>query len=96
MSLTRQDVEKIAQLARLSITAEEMPVYVTSLSSIVDLVDELSRVPTVDVEPMAHPLDGQHQRLRADAVTETDHHATYQANAPAVQAGLYVVPRVID
>ena len=96
MSLTRQDVEKIALLARLSITDEEMPVYVTSLSSIVDFVDELSRVPTLDVVPMAHPLDGQHQRLRADLVTETDNREKYQANAPAVQAGLYVVPRVID
>ena len=58
MSLTRQDVEKIAHLARLSITAQEMPVYVSSLSSIVDFVDELSRADTEGVVPMAHPLDG--------------------------------------
>jgi aspartyl-tRNA(Asn)/glutamyl-tRNA(Gln) amidotransferase subunit C len=96
MSLTRQDVEKIAHLARLSITEQEMPVYVTSLSSIVAFVDELSRVHTGDVLPMAHPLDGQQQRLRADLVTESDHHEKFQANAPAVQAGLYVVPRVIE
>ena len=96
MSLTRQDVEKIAHLARLSITEQEMPVYVTSLSSIVAFVDELSRAQTSHVEPMAHPLEGQHQRLRPDVVTETDSHEKYQANAPAVQAGLYVVPRVIE
>jgi aspartyl-tRNA(Asn)/glutamyl-tRNA(Gln) amidotransferase subunit C len=96
MSLTRQDVEKIALLARLSITEQEMPVYVTSLSSIVDFVHELSRVQTDNIEPLAHPLEGQRQRLRADVVTETDNHDKYQANAPAVQAGLYVVPRVID
>ena len=96
MSLTRQDVGKIARLARLSITEAEMPVYVTSLSSIVDFVDELSRVETNDVEPLAHPLEGQHQRLRPDAVTETDQREKYQANAPQVQAGLYVVPRVIE
>jgi aspartyl-tRNA(Asn)/glutamyl-tRNA(Gln) amidotransferase subunit C len=96
MTLTRQDVEKIAHLARLSITEHEMPVYVTSLSSIVDFVDELSRAQTGNVEPMAHPLDGQHQRLRPDVVAETDRHEKYQANAPAVQAGLYVVPRVIE
>jgi aspartyl-tRNA(Asn)/glutamyl-tRNA(Gln) amidotransferase subunit C len=96
MSLTRQDVEKIAHLARLSITEQEMPVYVTSLSSIVNFVDELSRAQTDNVEPMAHPLDGQHQRLRDDVVSESDHHEKYQANAPAVQAGLYVVPRVIE
>jgi aspartyl-tRNA(Asn)/glutamyl-tRNA(Gln) amidotransferase subunit C len=96
MSLTRQDVEKIARLARLSITEAEMPVYVTSLSSIVDFVDDLSRVQTSDVEPLAHPLEGQHQRLRPDTVTESDQHEKYQANAPQVQAGLYVVPRVIE
>ena len=96
MSLTRQDVEKIARLARLSITETEMPVYVTSLSSIVDFVADLSRAETNRVEPMAHPLEGQHQRLREDVVSETDHHEKYQANAPQVQAGLYVVPRVIE
>jgi aspartyl-tRNA(Asn)/glutamyl-tRNA(Gln) amidotransferase subunit C len=95
-SLTRQDVEKIAHLARLSITEQEMPVYVTSLSSIVNFVADLSRVNTGEVEPMAHPLDGQHQRLRADVVTESDHRESYQVNAPSVQAGLYVVPRVIE
>jgi aspartyl-tRNA(Asn)/glutamyl-tRNA(Gln) amidotransferase subunit C len=96
MSLTRQDVEKIAHLARLSITEQEMPVYVSSLSSIVNFVDELSRADTSGVQPMAHPLDGQHQRLRADEVSESDHHEKYQRNAPAVAAGLYVVPRVIE
>ena len=96
MSLTRQDVEKIAHLARLSITEQEMPVYVHSLSSIVNFVDELSRVDTKGVLPMAHPLDGQHQRLRADLVSESDNHEKYQQNAPAVTAGLYVVPRVIE
>ena len=96
MSLTRHDVEKIAHLARLSITEQEMPVYVSSLSSIVNFVDELSRAETGAVQPMAHPLEGQHQRLRPDGTTESDHHEKYQAIAPAVAAGLYVVPRVID
>jgi aspartyl-tRNA(Asn)/glutamyl-tRNA(Gln) amidotransferase subunit C len=96
MSLTRQDVEKIAHLARLSITAQEMPVYVNSLSSIVDFVDELSRADTEGVLPMAHPLDGQHQRMRPDTVSESDNREKYQQNAPAVTAGLYVVPRVIE
>jgi aspartyl-tRNA(Asn)/glutamyl-tRNA(Gln) amidotransferase subunit C len=96
MSLTRQDVEKIAHLARLSITEQEMPVYVASLSSIVNIVDELSNIRTDEVEPMAHPLDGQRQRLRPDVVCETDHHEKYQRNAPNVQSGLYVVPRVIE
>ena len=95
-SLTRQDVEKIAHLARLKITEQEMPVYVTSLSSIVNFVDELSRADTTGVLPMAHPLDGQTARLRADEVAESDNHEKYQRNAPAVAAGLYVVPRVIE
>jgi len=96
MSLTRQDVEKIAHLARLSITELELPVYVTSLSSIVNFVDELSRAQVGAVLPMAHPLDGQIARMRADVVSESDSHEKYQANAPAVMAGLYVVPRVIE
>ena len=96
MNLTRHDVEKIAHLARLSITEQEMPVYVTSLSSIVNFVDELARAETSGVQPMAHPLEGQHQRLRADVVSESDHHKKYQLNAPAVTSGLYVVPRVIE
>ncbi|MDE2349273.1 MAG: Asp-tRNA(Asn)/Glu-tRNA(Gln) amidotransferase subunit GatC [Gammaproteobacteria bacterium] len=96
MSLTRQDVEKIAHLARLAITEQEMPVYVDSLSSIVAFVDQLSKADTGLVAPMAHPLAGQTQRLRPDEVTETDRHEKYQANAAAVQAGLYLVPRVIE
>ena len=96
MSLTRQDVEKIAHLARLLISEQEMPVYVTSLSAIVDFVDQLAKADTGAVAPMAHPLAGQTQRLRADEVTETDRHEEYQANAAAVQAGLYLVPRVIE
>jgi len=96
MSLTREDVEKIAHLAHLAITDEEMPVYVSSLSSIVEVVNELSRVDTANIEPMAHPLVGQRQRLRPDVVTESDHHEKFQRNAPQVQAGLYLVPRVIE
>ena len=60
------------------------------------IFDELAQVDTGTALPMSHTLSGQHQRLRADLVTETDHHESYQANAPAVQAGLYVVPRVIE
>jgi aspartyl-tRNA(Asn)/glutamyl-tRNA(Gln) amidotransferase subunit C len=96
MSLTLQDVEKIAHLARLSISEQELPVYVSALSSIVNFVDDLARMQTGDVEPMAHPLDGQHQRLRPDTVAESDNREKYQANAPSIASGLYVVPRVIE
>jgi aspartyl-tRNA(Asn)/glutamyl-tRNA(Gln) amidotransferase subunit C len=96
VTLTRRDVENIAHLARLEITEAELPTYVSSLSAILAFVEQLSAAPTDDVAPMAHPLEGQVQRLRVDHVTESDRRADYQANAPAVEAGLYLVPRVIE
>jgi aspartyl-tRNA(Asn)/glutamyl-tRNA(Gln) amidotransferase subunit C len=96
MSLTRAQVEGIAHLARLEITEAQMPVYVDSLSRIIDLVEQLATADTAGVEPMAHPLADQVQRLRADEVTESDRHGKYQRNASAVAAGLYLVPKVID
>ena len=96
MTLTRRDVEDIAQLARLQITEQELPVYVGSLSRILDFVQQLSAVATEGIEPMAHPLENQVQRLREDLVTETDHRDRYQGNAPSVEAGLYLVPKVIE
>jgi aspartyl-tRNA(Asn)/glutamyl-tRNA(Gln) amidotransferase subunit C len=96
MSLTRAQVEGIAHLARLEISEAQLPVYVESLSSIIDFVEQLAGADTSGVPPMAHPLADQVQRLRPDVVTETDRHEKYQQNAPAVAAGLYLVPKVID
>ena len=96
MTLTRRDVEKIAYLARLQITEAQMPVYVGSLSAILAFVEQLAGAPTEDVVPMAHPLEGQMQVLREDSVTETDRREAYQANAASVEAGLYLVPKVIE
>jgi aspartyl-tRNA(Asn)/glutamyl-tRNA(Gln) amidotransferase subunit C len=96
MTLTRHDVENIAHLARLEITEAELPVYVGSLSAILAFVQQLSGAATDDVVPMAHPLEGQVQRLREDCVTESDRRESYQRNAPAVEAGLYLVPKVIE
>ena len=96
MPLTRRDVENIAHLARLEITEAELPVYVGSLSAILAFVEQLTAAATDDVVPMAHPLEGQVQRLREDSVTETDRREAYQRNAPAVEAGLYLVPKVIE
>jgi aspartyl-tRNA(Asn)/glutamyl-tRNA(Gln) amidotransferase subunit C len=96
MSLTRAQVEGIAHLARLQITEAQMPVYVDSLSRIIDFVEQLAAADTGGVEPMAHPLADQVQRLRPDAVTETDAHEKYQQNAASVAAGLYLVPKVIE
>lgn len=96
MSLNRRDIDNIAHLARLALTEIEVPSYVESLSRIMDLVAQLERADTTQVEPMSHPLPGQRQRLRPDAVTSSDLHQLYQRNAPQVQAGLYLVPRVIE
>jgi aspartyl-tRNA(Asn)/glutamyl-tRNA(Gln) amidotransferase subunit C len=96
MALTREQIAGIATLARLELSPEEVPVYQESLSRILDFVGALERVDTAEVAPMAHPLPGLAQRLRADVVTEEDRHAAYQANAPQVAAGLYLVPRVIE
>ena len=96
MTLTRRDVEGIAHLARLQITEQELPVYVSSLSRILEFVEQLTAAGTEGIEPMAHPLPNQVQPLRDDVVTETDHRDRYQGNAPAVEAGLYLVPKVIE
>jgi aspartyl-tRNA(Asn)/glutamyl-tRNA(Gln) amidotransferase subunit C len=96
MALTREQIASIAFLARLELTPAEVPVYQESLSAILAFVGALERADTQQVDPMAHPLPGLSQRLRADQVTETDHHELYQQNAPQVAAGLYLVPKVIE
>jgi aspartyl-tRNA(Asn)/glutamyl-tRNA(Gln) amidotransferase subunit C len=96
MSLTRAQIESIAHLARLELEPAEIPVYQESLSRIIDLVGQLDRADTAGVAPMAHPLPGLTQRLRQDVVSEQDRHELYQASAPQVAAGLYLVPKVIE
>ena len=96
MSLTRKDIDSIAHLARLNLTDAEIPVYVQSLSNIMNFVSELDRAQTDGITPMAHPMPGLSQRLRADEVLEIDHREQFQRNAPQVAAGLYVVPKVIE
>jgi len=96
MSLSRADIENIARLARLELTEAEIPVYVDSLSKIFAFVGELDRAPTSGIAPMAHPLPGLAQRLRADEVSEPNRRDTYQQNAPQVEGGLYLVPKVIE
>ena len=95
MSLTRPQVEAIAHLARLEITEAQMPVYVESLSRIIDFVEQLAAADTAGVEPMAHAQDVA-QRLRSDRVGEIDRRAAFQAVAPETEAGLYLVPKVIE
>ena len=95
MSLTKTDVEKIAHLARLSLSDSDVPGYVDELSSILALVERMNSIDTEDVQPMAHPLDAT-QRLRPDHVTETDERDKHQCIAPMAKDGLYLVPRVIE
>jgi len=95
MALTESDVEKIARLARLRVTAGERTEVAARLGSILGMVDRLQAVATDGVVPMAHPLDAI-QPLRADRVTETNQRDVYQRNAPAVENGLFLVPRVIE
>lgn len=95
MSLDRSDIEKIAHLARLAVAEDDIPRYTHELSRILDMVAEMSRVDTRSVMPMAHPLAAS-QRLRPDEVTEPDQRELFQSIAPQVEAGLYLVPKVIE
>lgn len=95
MALDAADVEKIAHLARLGIDAQDITEYSRNLSDILAFVEQLNAVDTSGVEPLAHPLEAI-QRLRADIVSETDERATFQAVAPHTEAGLYLVPKVIE
>jgi aspartyl-tRNA(Asn)/glutamyl-tRNA(Gln) amidotransferase subunit C len=95
MALERSDVEKIAHLARLGLNEGDIPQTTATLNNILGLIDAMQAVDTSGIEPMAHPLDAT-QRLRADAITETNQRDAYQAIAPAVESGLYLVPKVIE
>lgn len=95
MALSKRDVEHIAHLARLEVSDDEIADYVDKLSSIIELVARLDELDTAGVLPMAHPLN-MRQRLRPDAVTETNQRDLYQRNAQAVGRGFYRVPRVIE
>lgn len=95
MSLTKDEVEKIAHLARIALHEADIPAYCHNLSNILTLVAQMDSVDTTDIIPLAHPLD-MTARLRADIVTETNKRAFFQAIAPQVEAGLYLVPKVIE
>jgi aspartyl-tRNA(Asn)/glutamyl-tRNA(Gln) amidotransferase subunit C len=95
MSLSREQVQKIAHLARLRITEAESDAYAQSLSRILGLIEQMNAVDTSSVAPMAHPTDAG-LRLRADVVTETDQRDKFLGLAPAAEAGLYLVPKVIE
>lgn len=95
MSLTAQEVNKIAHLARLGIDAQDVESYAKDLSGILDLMVQMGELDTKGIKPMAHPLD-QAQRLRPDVVTESNQRGHFQSIAPQVEEGLYLVPKVIE
>jgi len=95
MSLSHDQIRRIARLARIAIRPEESAALHARLNRILGLIDEMRRVDTSGVVPMAHALELV-QRLRPDEVTETDRHALYQSLAPAVDDALYLVPKVIE
>lgn len=95
MSLSLDDVQRIARLARLEISSSEAEATQAKLNGIFDLIAQMQAVNTTGVAPMSHPQDVV-QRLREDAVTESDRREAFQAVAPEAEAGLYLVPKVIE
>ena len=93
--LTQADVVRIAHLARIELAPGEADAILGQMTGILGLIEELQAIDTAGVEPMAHARDVV-QRQRADVVTETDRRNDYQSVAPAVENGLYLVPKVIE
>lgn len=95
MALTLEDVKRVAHLARVAIDEAEARAVLSQINDVFKLIAEMQAVDTRGVEPMSHALDIV-QRLREDAVTETDQHALFQTVAPQVEGDLYLVPKVIE
>jgi aspartyl-tRNA(Asn)/glutamyl-tRNA(Gln) amidotransferase subunit C len=95
MSLTNADVQKVARLARLEMSETEVESARTQLTGIFDLIAEMQSVNTTGIDPMSHAQDLS-QRLRDDAVTAGNQRELFQSIAPQVEAGLYLVPQVIE
>ena len=95
MSLSTDDVKKVARLARLAMTDAEIQTAHAQMSGIFGLIEEMQAVNTDGIEPMSHAQDLA-QRLREDTVTESDQRELFQSVAPQVEKGLYLVPQVIE
>ncbi|QEL57418.1 Asp-tRNA(Asn)/Glu-tRNA(Gln) amidotransferase subunit GatC [Chromobacterium paludis] len=95
MSLTHQDVARIAKLARIEVSEAEIAATADKLNSIFGLIEKMQEVDTDGIEPMAHPQDVS-LRLRDDVVTESNQRERFQAVAPQVEKGLFLVPKVIE
>jgi len=95
MPLSVEDVQRIAMLARIALSERDIDQVARELQGIFGLIEQMQAVDTRGVEPMAHAQDVV-LRLRPDAVSEGDRRNQFQAVAPSVEAGLYLVPRVIE
>lgn len=95
MSFTPEDVKKVAHLARLNMTEQDLATFAPQINDMLSMISQLNQTNTTGITPLAHSLDLS-QRLRPDVVTETNQREKFQAIAPAVEAGLYLVPQVID
>lgn len=95
MSLNSADIKRIAHLARIEVSDAEADATLTKLTGILGLIEQMQAVDTNDIVPMSHSQDVT-QRLRDDVVTETNQRELFQSIAPAVEDGLYLVPKVIE
>ena len=95
MAIEQDEIEKVAELARIRISEDELGPVTDRITEILQMMDRLQTVDTDNVEPMANPMDAT-QQLRPDEVTEGNHRDTFQKIAPSVEDGLYPVPKVID
>ncbi len=95
MSLEVTDVKRIAHLARIEVTEDEARATLVKLGGILGLIEQMQAVDTTGIEPMSHSQDVT-QRLRDDVITETNQRELFQSVAPAVENGLYLVPKVIE
>jgi aspartyl-tRNA(Asn)/glutamyl-tRNA(Gln) amidotransferase subunit C len=95
MPLEKTAIEKIAWLARLNLNNEDIPEYIEQLSNIFNLVEQMNSVDAAAIVPLSHPLELS-ARLRQDVVMEADQRGAFQSIAPQTEAGLYLVPKVIE
>ncbi|MBK9572277.1 MAG: Asp-tRNA(Asn)/Glu-tRNA(Gln) amidotransferase subunit GatC [Rhodoferax sp.] len=99
MSLTSTDIDRIAKLARLELQSHESERMLSQINGFFDIVEKMRAVDTTGLEPLAHPIAAIRDialRLREDVVTEPDQREANQRSAPAVEHGLFLVPRVIE
>ena len=95
MSVKKSEIAYISSLSKLKMEDAEMDNYTRQISDILKMIQQLEKVDTDDIEPMAHPLNMK-QRLRVDVITEENHRELYQKNAVEFEEGFYKVPKVID